>query len=72
MDKLTAKWDELFQAKDVKGLHEMYAEDCKVMIPGYPVIHGREGNLHEIMLFNEFGQFQMTWSKAKIDYWNQW
>ena len=60
MDKLTAKWEELIKAKDVKGLLETYAEDCKVMEPGHPVFHGREGNLHEIMLFIEFGQFQMT------------
>ena len=59
VDKLTDKWEELYKVKDVKGLLETYTEDLKNMEPGEPLIHGREGNFYEKILFIEFGQFQM-------------
>ena len=59
VNKLTAKWEELYKVKDVKGLLETYTEDLKNMEPGEPVIHGREGNFHEMILFIDFGQFQL-------------
>ena len=38
-----ARYVELFNAKDVAALTELYSEDAKLMPPNSPIVEGREG-----------------------------
>ncbi|XP_072024105.1 uncharacterized protein [Amphiura filiformis] len=37
-----ARWCELFNSGDAKGMAELYTEDCKICPPNAPIIEGRE------------------------------